>query len=130
MLLAMPWRIWLSWSAVQRRMEWVYAPHRAELAEEIEEILWGHVEAQILDEQSTAQGSVSRGRVRRAAPTGGRQRLRHVPVDFRGELSAATHSLATGEMLGKTGCVVQRGVRWGGGGGGLVRVDVAAAAAA
>ena len=42
-------------------MGWWYAPHRAELAEEVEEILWGHVEAQILDEQSTAHGLVSRG---------------------------------------------------------------------
>ena len=44
-------------------MGWWYAPHRAELAEEVEEILWGHVEAQILDEQSTARSLVSKGRV-------------------------------------------------------------------
>lgn len=45
-------------------------PHRAEFAEEVEEILWGHVEAQILDEQSTARGQ----RRRREAAAGGRQK--------------------------------------------------------
>jgi hypothetical protein len=53
-LLAMPWRIWLCCiSNVLRRYRTACAgawreddvPHRAELAKEVEEFLWGDVEA-------------------------------------------------------------------------------------
>jgi hypothetical protein len=53
-LLAMPWRIWLRHVSPGARSpkEEVGGdiPHRAELAEEVEEFFWSDVEAQVLDE--------------------------------------------------------------------------------